>query len=176
MPPRTLEPGRADEALLARCEIFHPLEPADLARLAGAARHHRLPAGAVLLRAGDPGSSLFIVIEGVLEVWQERADGSRRRLDAVGAGGVIGEFSLLTGERRSATVTVKRDALLLEIDREALAPVMEHRPDLAEALGRTLAQRRERTAAVSVAVQPSQNKAPADAGSLGQRIRAFFRL
>src|SRR3712207_7745285 len=66
----------------------------------------------------SPGSSLFIVIEGVLEVWQERADGSRRRLNTVGAGGVIGEFSLLTGEPRSATVTVRRDALLLEIRSE----------------------------------------------------------
>src|SRR3712207_477285 len=103
----------------------------------------------------SPGSSLFIVIEGVLEVWQERADGSRRRLNTVGAGGVIGEFSLLTGERRSATVTVKRDALLLEIGREALAPVLERRPDLAEALGRILARRQERSAAASLAASAS---------------------
>jgi small-conductance mechanosensitive channel/CRP-like cAMP-binding protein len=177
MPPRTLEPGRADEALLARCEIFHPLEPADLAHLAGAARYHRLPAGNELLRAGDPGNSLFIVVEGVLEVWHECPDGSRRRVNVIGAGGVIGEFSLLTGERRSATVTVKRDALLSEIGREVLVPVLERRPDLAEALGRILARRQERLAAAGLAATaPSRDASFDDAVSLGQRIRAFFGI
>jgi CRP-like cAMP-binding protein len=176
MPPRTLEPGRADEALLARCEIFHPLELADLARLAGAARYHRLSAGNELLRAGDPGNSLFMVVEGVLEAWHECPDGSRRRVNVIGAGGVIGEFSLLTGERRSATVTVKRDALLLEIGREALAPVLERRPDLAEALGRILARRQERSAAARLAATAPSRDASFDEVSLGQRIRAFFGI
>ena len=176
MPQRSFEPGRADEALLARCDLFHPLEPMDLARLAGAARHHRLPAGAVLLREGDPGSSLFLVIEGVLEVWQERQDGGRRRVNAVGAGGVIGEFSLLTGERRTASVTVKRDALLLEIDREALAPVLERSPELADALARTLAQRRAQSEAASLASSAPHELAATDEVTLGRRIRAFFGL
>lgn len=176
MPQRSFEPGRADEALLARCELFHPLAPGDLAQLAAAARHHRLPAGAVLLRQGDPGGSLFIVIEGVLEIWLDRPDGSRRRINSVGAGGVIGEFSLLTGERRSATVTVKRDALLLEIGREAIAPLLERSPELVESLSRTLAQRQQVSAAASTA-QPDLPKPPAaDMASLGQRIRNFFGL
>jgi small-conductance mechanosensitive channel/CRP-like cAMP-binding protein len=176
MPPRSLEPGRADEALLARCEIFHPLEAADLAILARAARHRRLPTGSVLLRMGDLGDSLFLVLEGVLEVWHEHPDGSRQRVHTVGAGGEVGEFSLLTGERRSATVTVKRDALLLEIGREALAPVLERRPALAEALGRILARRQERSAAASLPAALSRNAPSSDERGLGQRIRAFFGL
>jgi small-conductance mechanosensitive channel len=176
MPPRSLEPGRADEGLLARCEIFHPLDAADLARLAAAARQHRLPAESVLLREGDPGGSLFIVIEGLLEVWHECPDGSRRRLNTIGAGGVLGEFSLLTGECRSADVTVKREALLLEIDRDALAPVLERRPDLVEALGRILAQRQKQSAAASLPAAPSRDAPSDDEMGLGPRIRAFFGL
>jgi CRP-like cAMP-binding protein len=176
MPPRSLEPGRADEALLARCEIFHPLEAADLAILARAARHRRLPTGSVLLQMGDPGDSLFIVLEGVLEVWHEHPDGSRRRLNTVGAGGEVGEFSLLTGERRTASVTVKRDALLLEIDREALAPVLERSPELADALARTLAQRRAQSEAASLASLAPHELAATDEVTLGRRIRAFFGL
>jgi small-conductance mechanosensitive channel len=176
MPQRSLEPGRADEALLARCEIFHPLEAADLANLVRAARHRRLPTGSVLLQMGDPGDSLFVVIEGVLEAWHEHPDGSRRRVNTIGAGGVLGEFSLLTGEHRSATVTVQRDALLLEIGREALAPVLERRPELVEALGRILARRQTRSAAASLPAALSRDAPSSDQLGLKQRIRAFFGL
>ena len=182
MPARGVapDPDHAAEALLARCELFAALDAADLASLAAATRQRRLPAGAALLRQGEPGSSLLIVVEGVLDVWREpeAAGGRRVWLNAIGAGAMLGEFSLLTGEPRSATVTVKRDALLLEIGREALAPVLERRPELVEALGRSLAERRARSEALTAGPSPDD---PAVAGAehegrLRQRIRAFFGL
>lgn len=180
MPARSLDADHDAQALLARCDVFGPLDHDDLARLAASARRRRLPAGATLLRAGEPGSSLLILVEGVLDVWREppAGDGGRRTwLGAIGAGAMLGEFSLLTGEPRSATVTVKRDALLLEIGREALAPVLEHRPELVEALSRTLAERKARTDAAGAAPQAEAPAADADhEGGLRQRIRAFFKL
>ena len=147
MPARTVGAGRHDEALLGRCDLFRELEPAELATLAAAARRHRLPAGSVLLREGEPGSSLYVVVEGVVEAWRERPDGRREHLNTIGAGGTLGEFSLLTGEPRSATVGATRDALLLEIGRADLAPVSSAGRNLSDALGRILAERRARTAA-----------------------------
>jgi CRP-like cAMP-binding protein len=73
-------------------------------------------------------------------------------------------------------VTVKRDALLLEIGREALAPVLERRPELVEALGRILARRQARSAAASLPAAPSRDALSSDELGLGQRIRAFFGL
>jgi small-conductance mechanosensitive channel len=74
MPARGVapDPDHAAEALLARCELFAALDAGDLAGLAAATRQRRLPAGAALLRQGEPGSSLLIVVEGVLDVWRER--------------------------------------------------------------------------------------------------------
>jgi small-conductance mechanosensitive channel len=176
MPPRALEPGRADEVLLARCDLFHPLDEGDVAALAAASRRRALRAGEILLRAGEPGASLFIVVEGVLDAWHEGPDGARQWLASVGAGGTIGEFSLLTGEPRSATVTAKRDALLLEIGRDALLPVLERRPELAEALGRVLAARRANSEAAATRPTVGASAAPAEDHGLGQRIKAFFGL
>ena len=176
MPPRTIEPGHRDEALLGRCELFRELEPAELARLAAVARRHHLPAGAVLLREGEPGSSLFIVIEGVVDAWHARPDGSRQRLNTIGAGGMLGEFSLLTGEPRSATVDARCPSLLLEIGRGDLAPVLERRPELSDALGRILAERQARSAALSASFAPGAGAPAPDGARLGQRIRAFFGL
>lgn len=181
MPARSLDAEHDARALLARCDVFGPLEPEDLDGLADAAHRRRLPAGAVLLRAGEPGSSLLIVVEGVLDVWREAPanGGGRTWLNAVGPGAAIGEFSLLTGEPRSATVTVKRDAVLLEIGRDALAPILERRPELVEALGRTLAERRARADALAAAAaptDPARDHAAEGEGRLGQRIKAFFGL
>lgn len=174
MPPRNLELGWADEALLGRCELFRELEPSELAQLATAAQRHRLPAGAVLLREGDAGSSLFIVMEGVVEAWRESPDGIRQLLNTIGAGGMLGEFSLLTGEPRSATVIIKRDTLLLEIGRDAIASVLERRPDLANRLGRILAERQAQLKASSLV--PPVYAPSAEETGFGQRIRAFFGL
>ena len=71
---------------------------------------------------------------------------------------------------------MKRDALLLEIDREALAPVLERSPELADALARTLAQRRAQSEAASLASSAPHELAVTDEVTLGRRIRAFFGL
>ncbi len=173
MPARTVGASRHDETLLGRCDLFRELEPAELATLAEGARRHRLPAGSVLLREGEPGSSLYVVVEGVVEAWRERPDGRREHLNTIGAGGTLGEFSLLTGEPRSATVGATRDALLLEIGRADLAPVLERRPELSDTLGRILAERQARTTAADAS---SAATSGADGSGLGQRIRAFFGL
>ena len=74
-------------------------------------------------------------------------------------------------------MTVKRDAVLLEIGREALAPVLERRPELVEALGLILAERRARSDALNAAPPPDAPAPDADhEGWLRHRIRAFFRL
>ena len=70
---------------------------------------------------------------------------------------------------------MKRDALLLEIDREALAPVLERSPELAEALARTLA-RGGRSPRRRAWPDRHPTAAATDEVTLGRRIRAFFGL
>ena len=176
MPERRLDPDEAVPGLLARCDLFGALSREELSELAAKSRTRRVAAGEELLRAGDPGRSLLIVIEGVLEVWHDPAEGARRWINALGAGAVVGEFALLTGEPRSATVTVKRDALLLEIDRDALAPVLAHRPALARALGEMLAERQARTDRLTRPRLPETMPVRDDPGRLAQLIRAVFHL
>ena len=74
--------------------------------------------GEVLMRQGDPGTSLMVVAEGEAEVSIEK-DGTRRVLKRVGAGEVLGEMALLTKEPRMATITAMTSgrALVLAADR-----------------------------------------------------------
>jgi len=88
----------------------------------------RLDAGADLVRQGEPGTELFLVLDGVLDV---SVDG--RVLGQVGPGAVLGERALLEGGVRTATVTASTPAVVAvapeeDIDLERLAVLsQQHR-------------------------------------------------
>ena len=63
----------------------------------------RLASGEAVFRQGDPGSLVYVVDEGAVEIVRERADGSEEVLASIGAGNYFGELAPLFGIRRSAT-------------------------------------------------------------------------
>lgn len=125
-------------SLLRQIELFQALDDGDIAQLCEAMTVHRERSGSVVVKAGDPGSSLFVVVEGLLEVKGKDGAGV---LATLSPGDVFGEMSLLTGAPRSATVAVASDAVLFEIFDRQLAPILHRRPDLAEELGRIVDKR-----------------------------------
>jgi EmrB/QacA subfamily drug resistance transporter len=89
-------------------------------RLEDAARIVHVPAGELLLRAGDPPGSAYVVRRGRLGV---EVDG--RFVRELGPGAVLGALALLTGEERSADVRARRDSTVLEVPRAAFADLLE---------------------------------------------------
>lgn len=176
MPPRVLSYEADLDRLLERSELFALLPRDDLATLAAAARKRRLAAGSTVVREGEPGASLFVVMEGVLQVTGRGPDGVERAIDTLGPGAMLGEFALLTGAARSATVRVQSEAVLFEIGRADLEPVLQRRPELADAMSRVLAERQgelERgRQSVTLADMPPAEREQV----LLARIRNFFGL
>jgi CRP-like cAMP-binding protein len=88
----------------------------------------RLDAGEVLVREGEPGDELFILLDGVLEV---EVDGAV--VAHVGSGAILGERAVLEGGRRTATLRAVRSSRVAVIgagmiDRTALSDVaLAHR-------------------------------------------------
>ena len=112
------------EALLARHLLVGSLPAADLAELVAALRPVEAATGEVIIRQGDPGEDLCLIVSGRLAVRVDRPDGSSTVLDEVGPGGVVGEMALLTGQPRTATVVAlepSRLARLARVDFERLA-------------------------------------------------------
>lgn len=173
-PPHAGSRGRLD-ALLARSDLFRLLPEPDLRQLASSARRRHVPAGEAVVRQGEPGSSLFVVVEGALDVTIAEGQGPPRWARLLAAGDMFGEYSLLTGEPRSATVTARTESLLFEITKEALLPALERAPELAQAMSRTLAARQADRPAEPLPGAASPPPRPGEQGLL-QRIRAFFGL
>lgn len=93
-----------------------------------------------IVQQGQPGASLFVVAEGHVEVLS-RTGGKEAQLSRLSPGAVFGEYALLTGAARSATVRACEEAVVYELRREALAPLLARRPLLASALGQLVAAR-----------------------------------
>ena len=91
---------------------------------------------------GQEGDSLFVIVEGAVEVLLRRADGTEVNLGTRPNGAVIGEMSLLTGEPRSATVRAIDGALVYEVGRAPVRADPGRRgPELVDALTRAMVSR-----------------------------------
>jgi MFS superfamily sulfate permease-like transporter len=102
------------------------------------------PAGHVIFRHGDPGSSLYLVNRGRASVHIQREDGDIR-LVTFAAGAVLGELALLDRGPRSATITVDEDLTGFSLSEASFAVLCREQPDIAikllSALGRELSVR-----------------------------------
>src|SRR5918993_1967959 len=115
-----LPPATTEFSDLSDVPLFAALPDEARQRLERATRLVRLPAGTDLMRDGDPPGSAFVVRSGRLEVLVQGAV-----VRELGAGPVLGELALLTGENRSATVRARRDTTLTEIPRDAFEELLE---------------------------------------------------
>jgi hypothetical protein len=88
-----------------------------------------LRAGEALIREGDPGRDLFLVIQGELSAWVDR-DGARLELSRMTRGDVIGEVGMFA-RRRSANVDATTDAKLLCFDDADLERLTRRYPRIA---------------------------------------------
>lgn len=100
-----------------------------------------LAAGAALFAEGDEGASLYFVASGELLVSAKGDAGDAVLLGVLGPGDVAGEISFLSGMPRTATVTARTGANLLELDRNAISPLVKKHRHVADALARLFAER-----------------------------------
>ncbi|WP_298830406.1 patatin-like phospholipase family protein [uncultured Piscinibacter sp.] len=106
----------------------------------GRVRWMQLGGGETLMRQGEPGDTLYLLISGRLRVYIEE-DGTRRVVREVSRGEVIGEMSLITDEPRSATLVAIRDSVLVSLGKEDFAQLQASSPQVTLALTREIIAR-----------------------------------
>jgi CRP-like cAMP-binding protein len=135
------------EQLLRTLPMFRMLDAGDLSALARAARPLALGPMERLAIQGTPGTSLFIVADGEVEVILRRAQGPDLTVGKLGRGEVVGEMSLLTGEPRAATVRAVDCALVYEIGRTQYASLLLTHREWVEELAVIMEARLQQTEA-----------------------------
>ena len=135
--------------------------------------------GELLTRQGAVAHWLYVLVDGEAEVHVGNAEGSLRRAVArLGAGSVMGEMSLLTGEPRSATVVAVTDMLCYRLDREAFKDILSSRPEIADGISRLLAKRRAELDAAKGELSEEVRRQGLEKAEhdLVSRIRNFFGI
>lgn len=121
---------------LGAIPLLSALSKRELQRVARASDEVEVPAGHELVRQGDVGREMFVIVEGSATV---RRNG--RKVATAGPGSAIGEMSLLDRGPRTATVTADTDCRVLVIGSREFSAVIEEVPSLAHKLLSTLAAR-----------------------------------
>jgi CRP-like cAMP-binding protein len=121
---------------LRRVPLFAGLGKGELERLGMLTDEVDLPAGRVLMRQGDRGEELFVLMRGAARV--ER-DG--RELVALQADDFFGEIALVDGGPRTATVTLTEDSALLVVGRRQFQQLLEEFPHVRLQVLEALARR-----------------------------------
>lgn len=168
--PVTAEEQIADR--LSAVDVFAPLSSEELQQLATATVGHVFAPGETLIRAGEEGSSMFVVHNGRVAV-QVADKGGPRTVAVLSEGNFFGEMALFTGEPRTANVVAMEETEVLEIGHAAMKHIFETNPSLAESISWTIAERQAALEAGSA--QASQNSVHEPAGLLAS-IRRFFSL
>ncbi len=170
------EHEQASDALAA-VELFSLLSPEELTTLARLAMRQVFARGEVLVRQGDMDDTLYVVRHGRVRV--EAADdqgGAVVVVNELGAGDFFGELALLTGLPRRATVVAIEDTETLLVRRDAIGPLIERNPALADGLSavleRRLTQRQSALAATATTAAITEMSQP----NLLGRIRSLFGL
>jgi CRP/FNR family cyclic AMP-dependent transcriptional regulator len=127
------------EALRA-IPLFSGMSDRSIEIIADIVREASFPAGASLVREGEPGETFMVIREGTATV-----DQGRRKLRDLGAGDFLGEIALVDGGPRTASVTAVEPVEALVIDRSGFSRLMNEFPvirfDLVSALTQRLRQR-----------------------------------
>jgi small-conductance mechanosensitive channel len=138
--------GGAIVERLAAVDIFAPLSAEETGMLAQAATSHVFAPGETVIRAGDAGSSMFVVHNGRVSV-QVSENGRPRTVATLSDGAFFGEMALFTGEPRTANIVALEETEVLEIGHAAMKRVFDTNPDLVESLSHIIAERRQALAA-----------------------------
>jgi len=170
-PQRPVTPEDQIADRLSAVDIFSPLSSEELRRLAAATAGHVFAPGETLIRAGDEGSSMFVVHNGRVAVQVADRTGPRTVAELT-EGSFFGEMALFTGEPRTANVVALEETEVLEIGHAAMKHLFDTNPSLAESISWTIA---ERQAALAKGSQNAQSSIQETAGLLSS-IKHFFGL
>ena len=145
MPTRQLSVDSLDDrfSILSRVYLFRSLQSQTLNELARLMQLKYFHEGERLIQQNAEGDSMYILVKGLLYVYVDQDKNHHLvKVGQITPGKFFGEMSLLTGEKRAATITAVTDAAVYEITREHFNSILMNHPQIAEALSISVAEYR----------------------------------
>ena len=137
--------GQAEARAILRGEpLFQCLSDDQINDLVTQSDLNHFGRGERVIEEGAEGESMFILLRGAAQVSVAK-NGSTIPVATLRSGDCFGEMSLLTGEKRSATVRAEGDCYVMEIGKDVMGDVIRESPDCLKQLSELLARRKMET-------------------------------
>ena len=104
------------QAFFGRIPLFTDLTPEELNEVLRSIQPTQLAQGDMLFREGQPGDAAYVIESGEIKVYLDRPEG-RIDLATFGSNAIIGEITLLDGQKRTADAVAASDVTLFRIDK-----------------------------------------------------------
>jgi len=134
--------------------------------------------GEHVIEEGEDGDSMFVLLRGMVRVAVSK-NGTVIPVATLNSGNCFGEMSLLTGERRSATVSAQGDCYVMEIGKPVMAGIIRDSPDCLRQLSEILASRKMETEGIVKEATPSAEQTATETeyqATFLRRLKTFFEL
>ena len=132
----------SDKIILLRgIEIFEGLSVGELAAVASITEETDYPAGEIVIREGEPGETLYLVIKGEVSVIKGLGTENEIELDRIGSGDYFGEMALFEDIARTASIKTEADSRLLILHKQEFNQIVREYPQIALEICKVLSLR-----------------------------------
>jgi ATP/ADP translocase len=122
-------------------QIFEGLSVSELAAIASVTEEVVHPVGTVVIREGEPGETMYMIITGEVSVIKRKGEGLEIELDRIGAGDYFGEMALFEDVVRSATIRTEQETRLLVLHKREFTEIVREYPQIALHICKVLSHR-----------------------------------
>ena len=127
--------------LLSNIDLFKDFSEEMLQAITSSLHLQKFKPDEILFNQGDDGESIFILVEGLLEVSMQ-TEGKKKHLSFLRPGSFLGEMALLTGENRSADVISSTESLVGELTKDSIMSLATESPEILNKMTAVVAERR----------------------------------
>ena len=125
--------------------LFSALDEQSAFALRDSMSELNLKKGDVLFQENDLGNQLYLITDGKIKLSHTSSDGRESLFTVLGPGDMFGELSVFDPGPRTSTAIAVTDSQILGLSHDVLLPWLTERPEVAQSLLQSLANRLRRT-------------------------------
>jgi predicted acylesterase/phospholipase RssA/CRP-like cAMP-binding protein len=139
---KTSPPNRHEvRRYFASVDLFRELDEPALQDLERELEWITADTGDVLMRQGETGDCLYVLLSGRLRAFVETRSGTEEPVGEISPGEAVGEMAILADEHRSATLRTVRPSLLVRLTRGCFGRLEARHPEIIKHIARLLVRR-----------------------------------
>ncbi|NNC71710.1 MAG: cyclic nucleotide-binding domain-containing protein, partial [Sphingomonadaceae bacterium] len=127
------------EFLRSGITILNPMTPLQMREFMLDSEVHHYRKGQTIFEKDEPGSSLFTIASGAVDVQIDPGDASK--VARIPAGSIFGEVGLVSGRKRGSKVVAAEETICVEVPRQAALRLQSQVPPAKEAIQRIATER-----------------------------------